>query len=398
LQHFSPDFIKAAADPVFSPKPIDPEGNDVIRLDYGEFEAPVPDAIVKGLFKGFLESQNHGLEELVKGRVSAYLKTTRQICAEPQKLVLSQGVFPLFGALITALKNRLQRPPVVALPNGSYGPIYPTIAYYGGIVEDIETDPQKGFLLNACQLTKMKVKPDLLWLTQPNNPSGLFFEPQEVQSIAEYCSENGIYLMADEIFLLLSDHRLGAMTPPYLSFASTLRHSSRNTFIVDGLSKAFAAGGMRCGFMLCPDEGWAKDIQLSTYLPPQSGLRAWDALYSAFLDDSPHQFVNVAKERQALEQYLDFARRRLSAQRDELVAVLRKHKRDDGLDTPYRGGFFLLAKLDSEGESLARDTKLLVNPPQWGRTPGWSRLCYSLEPERFREAIARLSSYLETAN
>lgn len=397
-QEYSPDFVKASSDSVFAAKPIDPEEDGVIRLDYGEFEAPVPDAIVKGLFKGFLESQNDGLDELVKSRVSTYLKATRQVTLAPERIVLSQGVFPLFGALISTLRSRLKRPPVVALPNGSYGPIYPTIAYYGGIVQDIPTEPTKGFLLNSAQLQSMNIKPDLLWLTQPNNPSGLFFEPREVQSIADYCRKNDIYLLADEIFLLLSDHRLGTTTPPYLSFASTLKQHSRNVFIVDGISKAFAAGGMRCGFMVCPDAKWALDVQRGTHLPPRSGLRAWDALYSAFLDTSPHQFVDIAKERQGLEQYLDFARRRLSVQRDELVALLRKHQLDDGLDTPYRGGFFLLAKLNEEATELARRTKLLVNPPEWGRTPGWSRLCYSLEPERFREAISRLRTFFESTN
>jgi aspartate/methionine/tyrosine aminotransferase len=397
-QEYAPAFVRASTDPVFATKPIDPEEDGVIRLDYGEFEAPVPDAIVKGLFKGFLEWQNDGLDALVRNRVAAYLKATRQAVFSSERIVLSQGVFPLFGALISALRSRLKRPPVVALASGSYGPIYPTIAYYGGIVKDLETDASKGFLLNSSQLLALTEKPDLLWLTQPNNPSGLFFEPKEVQSIAHYCRDNDVYLLADEIFLLLSDHRLGAMTPPYLSFASTLKQSSRNVFIVDGISKAFAAGGMRCGFMLCPDADWAREIQRCTQLPPRSGLRAWDALYSAFLDASPHQFVDIGKEKQELEQYLDFARKRLSNQRDELVALLKKYNLDDGLDTPYRGGFFLLAKLDEEAVDIAIQTKMLVNPPEWGRTPGWSRICYSLEPDKFKEAMARLQSFFESRN
>ncbi len=394
---YSSNFMRAAADPVFNAKPIDAESEDVIRLDYGEFEAPVPDAIVKGLFKGFLEPHNEGLEELVTERVSAYMQATRHVEVDSKRVVLSQGVYPLFGGLITSLKNRLQRPPVVAMPNGSYGPIYATVAYYGGVVQEIETSPEQGFLLTSAQLRAAKIKPDLLWLTQPNNPSGLLYEPNEVQAIARYCCENNIMVLADEIFLLLSDHRLGAATPPYLSFASTLSNSSHNLFLVDGISKAFAAGGMRCGFMICPDEQWAQDVQNAVNLPPRSALRAWDALYSAFLTSSPYQFVDVHKEKQKIEDYLEKARRQLSLQRDALVRLLREYGLDDGIDTPYRGGFFLIAKLSDAAVALAHQQKLLVNPPEWGRTPGWSRLCYSLHPEKFKQALVRLEAFLKSA-
>ena len=393
---YSTDFARAAVDPVFKAKPINAEGPEVIRMDYGEFESPVPDAIVKGLFKGFLEPHNDGLDKLIAERISAYIRATRHVEITPERVVLSQGVFPLFGALITALKNRLQRPPVVAMPNGSYGPIFATVAYYGGIVEELQTNPEQGFLLSSAHLRSSKIKPDLLWLTQPNNPSGLLFEPNEVQAIARYCSDNDIYVLADEIFLLLSDHRLGAATPPYLSFASTLSHSSRNVFLVDGISKTFAAGGMRCGFMICPDERWAKEMQGAACLPPRSALRAWDALYSAFLSSSPHKFVDVHKEKQNIEEYLEKSRKQLSLQRDALVRLLREHGLDDGIDTPYRGGFFLIARMsETVAAQLAKEQNLLVNPPEWGRTPGWSRLCYSLHPEKFKQALKRLESFLQ---
>ena len=392
---YSPNFEKAAADKAFKAKPIDPEASEIVRMDYGEFEFPVPAAIVKGLFKGFLESNNDGLEELVAERVCAYLKATRQVCADPGSVVLGQGAFPLFGALLSSLKQKLKRAPVVALPNGSYGPIYAVIAYHGGIVENIETDPANGFLLKSGQLRKMQVKPDLLWLTQPNNPSGLFFEPNEVQAISNYCSENDILLVADEIFFLLSDRRLGAATPPYLSFGSTISSGQKNLFLFDGLSKGFAAGGMRCGFLLAPNEAWAKSIRSWVCPPPRAALRAWDALYSSFLKTSPHQFIDIQKEKQEIDSYLEDARKLLSSQRDELLALLKKHNIDDRIDTPYRGGIFLLAKLDDQAVALAKTADVLVNPGDWGRTPGWCRFCFSLKPEKFQRGMQALKVFLE---
>lgn len=137
-----------AADPVFAPKPIDLETPGLLRLDYGEFEAPVPDILVKGLFKGFLDNENTFLPEIVSDRVCAYMKWTRKVSLSPNRVTLAQGVFALFGALIKTLTARLGRPCVVAVPDGSYGPLYPMLKYYGARVLPIKTQSERAFLLS----------------------------------------------------------------------------------------------------------------------------------------------------------------------------------------------------------------------------------------------------------
>jgi aspartate/methionine/tyrosine aminotransferase len=392
----STEFIKIAGDAVFAEKPVDVENDDVIRLDYGEFEAPVPNGIVRGLIKGFLEPGSaNELGKLVTSRVAAYMKFTRYVTVSEQQVVLGQGAFPLLGNLIQAMKARLGRPPVVALPQGSYGPVFPLIQYHGGQVALIETQADQGFLITLQALARMSEKPDLLWLTQPNNPSGLYFEHDTVAGIVQLCAERGIYLLADEIFFLLSDPKLGAWTPPHLSFGSALSSSeSKWVFIVDGLSKSFAAGGLRSGFMICPDEQWAHEIQSMSLLPPASTLRAWDSLYSVFLEQAPHQMMNLPEELEHVENYLASARSMLADQRDSLLALLASHGLDDGLDNAKRGGLFVLARLGDKAADLARKEKLLINPPEWARTPGWCRVCFSLEPARFHAAMQRLQRYL----
>ena len=84
-------------------------------------------------------------------------------------------------------------------------------------------------------------KAELLWLTQPGNPSGFFMEPLEIQTIMDFCEEKQIYVLADEIFFLLSDISMGEQTPHDLSFGQFLgADASRFLFLTDGLSKSFA--------------------------------------------------------------------------------------------------------------------------------------------------------------
>lgn len=386
-----------AADPVFAPKPIDLETPGLLRLDYGEFEAPVPDILIKGLFKGFLDNENTFLPEIVSDRVCAYMKWTRKVTLSPNRVTLAQGVFALFGALIKTLTARLGRPCVVAVPDGSYGPLYPMLKYYGARVLPIKTQSERAFLLSQKDLASLSEKPDLLWLTQPNNPSGVFLDPERLRNIIEACHKQNIYVLSDEIFFLLSDHRLGKWTPASLSAGSYLNSPwASNIFMVDGIAKSFAAGGMRCGFMISPDESFAQEVASHVSAPPISMLRAWDALYSAFLEKSPHQMMDVSQAFSEVESYLNMQRKILSSRREELLALLRSKGLDDGYDTPYRGGLFLLAKLNDRYERLAREQSILTNPAQWGRTEDMVRMCICVTDEAFGEAMTRLRTFLES--
>ena len=388
-----------AADPVFAAKPVDPELPSIIRMDYGEFETAVPDILVKGLFKGFLEETDEAgiLPQIVSERVCAYMKHTRHVQLPRQRVVLGQGVFPLFGALLQAFRTRLGRAPIVAVPDGSYGPIYPMLKYYGAQIMPVATSAERGFLVSTKDLQFGQVKPDLLWLTQPGNPSGLFMDPERLRSVLESCHRQDIYVFADEIFFLLSDYRLGKWTPSALSAGSHVTGPMADKiFVADGISKSFAAGGLRLGFIVTPDEEWAKLLGQSLSVPPAAYLRAWDALYSAFLKKAPHQMMDLTKSFAEVETYLMEKRKSLSVKREALLNLLSKHDLCDGVDTPYRGGLFLMAKLGDEHEALARDAGLLTNPADWGRTENMVRMCFCLSDDRFEEAFKRLQNFLES--
>lgn len=65
----------------------------------------------------------------------------------------------------------------MAVPDGSYGPLYPMLSYYGARLVEVKTAPERAFLISPKDIAALPEKPDLLWLTQPNNPSGIFLDP-----------------------------------------------------------------------------------------------------------------------------------------------------------------------------------------------------------------------------
>jgi len=397
------NFVAAAKDPVFAPKPIDVEhpDPDLIRLDYGEFEHEVPDLLLKGLIKGFVEPSGQKMKEVMRSRIAAYVKYTRDVEIGQSQITLGQGVFPLLAAMLGALAVKLERKPLVALHTGSYGPLFPLLPYHNASLTQVETKAENGFLIQVDELEKLSEKPDLLWITNPSNPSGYFYTEQEIKALGDYCAKNNILLLADEIFFLLSDISCGDWTPPALSFASLYgTKAGSNLFLCDGVAKAFAAGGLRCGFMICPDEEWAHCVQMQSVIPSNVLLRAWDNLYSSFLNVAPHSMLDVEEASKEVKVYLDQARGLLSRHRAELSELLQKYNLDlpvgfDSNSLRVRGGMFILAKLSAMQKQLAVEQKLLLNPDDWSRTKGYARICFSLPESKWREAMSRMEKFLE---
>lgn len=97
---------------------------------------------------------------------------------------------------------------------------------------------------NICQEIA-HVKPDLLILTNPNNPNGKRISANRLRTIADACRTAGTVLLMDECFLALSGgdvdsliHRIGEEgLPP--------------TVVLRAFTKTFAIPGMRLGYAVC---------------------------------------------------------------------------------------------------------------------------------------------------
>lgn len=97
---------------------------------------------------------------------------------------------------------------------------------------------------NICQEIA-RVKPNLLILTNPNNPNGKRISVNRLRTIADACRTAGTVLLMDECFLALSGgdedsliHRIGEEgLPP--------------TVVLRAFTKTFAIPGVRLGYAVC---------------------------------------------------------------------------------------------------------------------------------------------------
>ena len=85
----------------------------------------------------------------------------------------------------------------------------------------------------------------LLFLCNPNNPTGNLIAREDVKQLAERCSDHETFLFVDEAFIELSDP---AESVAHLVFDSDF------VFVIRSLTKVFAVPGLRLGFGIASRE------------------------------------------------------------------------------------------------------------------------------------------------
>jgi aspartate aminotransferase len=120
----------------------------------------------------------------------------------------------------------------------------------------VETRPEDGFLPTAEQLAPHVGTASLLVLNSPLNPAGSGFRPEQLRAIARLVVEENerrgsdrkpLFLLYDQIYWMIAAAGVPHCTPVQLEPAL-----APYTVHVDGISKAFAATGLRVGWAAGP--------------------------------------------------------------------------------------------------------------------------------------------------
>ncbi len=105
----------------------------------------------------------------------------------------------------------------------------------------------EGFILTERVLDEFNEKTDIIFLCNPNNPTGVSIEPELLTEIERHCKENRIWLILDECFLdFLRDAenrtlKLQIEDDPYL-------------VILRSYTKMYAIPGLRLGWCMSSSE------------------------------------------------------------------------------------------------------------------------------------------------
>lgn len=103
-----------------------------------------------------------------------------------------------------------------------------------------------------------KTDADIVILGNPNNPTGMLLQPEELKAIIMIAQARGITLVMDECFLDFLGEPERYSAKQYLEADSRL-------FVLKAFTKTFACAGLRIGYLLC--SGQSELCRCKSYLP-----------------------------------------------------------------------------------------------------------------------------------
>ena len=111
----------------------------------------------------------------------------------------------------------------------------------------------EGFVLPEAFLQQLTPEINLLFLCNPNNPTGRTVSPALLQEIWKRCEEAGILLVVDECFNEFLEH------PEQNTLKGVLK-TGANSVILKAFTKSLAMPGLRLGYGLCGNGDLAERI------------------------------------------------------------------------------------------------------------------------------------------
>lgn len=223
-------------------------GIDVISLTLGEPDFDVPKNIKEAAFAAINNNFSH------YSPVPGFLDLREAICEKlnrdnhltylPSQICVSNGAKQ---SILNVLCSIINEGDEVILPAPYWVSYDEMVKMVGGKSVFIETSIEEDFKMTAEALEKtITPKTKALLYSSPCNPSGSFYEHEELEKIANVIAKYPqITIISDEIY-------------EYINYDG--KHTSiaefpqvyEQTAVINGMSKAFAMTGWRIGYSACP--------------------------------------------------------------------------------------------------------------------------------------------------
>jgi len=93
-----------------------------------------------------------------------------------------------------------------------------------------------------------RLNPKLIWIANPNNPSGVFITPEYVEQIVKDAADHYAFVVIDEAYGEYTD------TDGSVISASSLLHEYNNLIVLRTFSKGYGLANLRVGFAMTGNE------------------------------------------------------------------------------------------------------------------------------------------------
>jgi len=161
---------------------------------------------------------------------------------------------------------------------------YQSFAAMAGInIVPVTSRGRDGFHLPDRQVWERTITPRtrLVILCNPNNPTGTVYRREELEMIAGFCRDHGLFLVSDEVYREFVYDGRRAIS------ALELKGAEDFTIVVDSLSKRYSACGIRLGSLVTRNrEIYDACLRLAQGRLSPPGLAQFIAVGANELDES----------------------------------------------------------------------------------------------------------------
>lgn len=232
-------------------KALKAQGVDIVGFGAGEPDLDTPEnikeAAIKAIRDGFTKyTPVAGIDEL-KDAIIEKFKRDNALTYERSEIIVSCGAKHSLYNIAQALFSPGDE---VIIP-APYWVSYPDQAILNDAIPIIvKTEEENGFRVTPELLEKnITQKTKALILNTPSNPTGLCYDSNALEGLAEIIVKNKIFIISDEIY-----EKMVYDGFKHVSIASLGKEVKGLTLVVNGLSKSYAMTGWRIGYTAGPKE------------------------------------------------------------------------------------------------------------------------------------------------
>lgn len=167
-------------------------------------------------------------------------------------------------------------------------------------IEFYQCNPDAGYVIGEDYLDYLKKRPEIAFLCNPNNPTGLLLPVKLLEEIIDICSQQGTLLVLDECFLEFVEEKL--QNPQKVRL-----HQTKHLFILKAFTKMYGMPGLRLGYGMCSDYEFLERMR--------SVLQPWNV-------SLPAQYAGI----EALKEvdFVDQTREYVKKEREYMIDALKE--------------------------------------------------------------------------
>ncbi len=325
------------------------QGEKIYNYTIGDFDPeifPLPTLLEEEIINCYKQKYTNyppadGLLEL-RSAIVQFIEDRESIKYTPAEVQIASGGRPLIYAVFKTIVDSNDKV-IYAVPswnNNHY------TAMNHGIHCTIDTYPENNFMPSIADIRKHIEGATLLCLCTPQNPTGTTMSKDTLEGICDLIIEENkkrtgktkkLYLMFDQMYSLLTYDNIKHYNPVALR-----PEMKEYTIFVDGISKSFAATGVRVGWALGPAPVLAKMRALLSHVGAWAPMAEQKAT------------ANFLTQNEAIDQYLTNFK---SALQDRLKTIYQglMQMKANGLPVdciPPQAAIYLTIQIDLAGKSV----------------------------------------------